>query len=106
MKKPLKVAKDELTLDGVALSLVADKVGTPTYVYSGSTLTDRFQALERALGRRQHLVCYSVKANSTQAVLGRFAELGSGFDIVSAGELYRVLRAGGDVNAADGNEAH
>jgi len=72
--------------------------GTPCYVYSRATLERHWRAFDEAFGAQPHLVCYSVKANSNLAVLGVLAELGSGFDIVSVGELERVLRAGGSAN--------
>jgi len=70
--------------------------GTPLYVYSRATLERHWMAFDQALGDHPHLVCYAVKANSNLAVLALLARLGSGFDIVSGGELARVLRAGGD----------
>ena len=85
-----------LYADGVPLATLAREVGTPTYVYSAATLRRHFKAMDRAFTGRKRLICYSVKANSNLAVLSLFAELGSGFDIVSGGELYRVLEAGGD----------
>jgi diaminopimelate decarboxylase len=75
---------------------LAARHGTPLYVYSAATLTRHWKVLDRSLAGLRRLVCYAVKANSNLAVLGLFARLGSGFDIVSGGELYRVLRAGGD----------
>jgi len=72
--------------------------GTPCYVYSRATIERHWKAFDTALGERPHLVCYAVKANSNLAVLNILAKLGSGFDIVSMGELERVLRAGGDAN--------
>jgi diaminopimelate decarboxylase len=75
---------------------VVSAVGTPTYVYSAARLTQQYQALRQAFGARRARVCYAVKANATQAVLAHFARRGAGFDIVSGGELYRVLQAGGD----------
>ncbi|MCE8035418.1 diaminopimelate decarboxylase [Billgrantia tianxiuensis] len=80
----------------VPLTQVADAVGTPCYVYSKATLTRHFRAYTEALGSHPHLICYAVKANSNLAVLGLLARLGAGFDIVSVGELERVLAAGGD----------
>jgi len=70
--------------------------GTPCYVYSRATLERHWKAFDNAFGKRPHLVCYAVKANSNLAVLNVLAKLGSGFDIVSVGELERVLKAGGD----------
>ncbi|WP_111414851.1 diaminopimelate decarboxylase [Billgrantia lactosivorans] len=80
----------------VPLTQVADAVGTPCYVYSRATLTRHFRAYTEALGSHPHLICYAVKANSNLAVLNLLARLGAGFDIVSLGELERVLAAGGD----------
>lgn len=85
-----------LTLEGVALADIAARFGTPTYVYSRAALTDAYQAYQQALGMRKALVCYAVKANSSLGILSVFAKLGAGFDIVSGGELARVLAAGGD----------
>jgi diaminopimelate decarboxylase len=77
---------------------IVRQYGTPAYVYSRATLERHWRAFDDALAGREHLVCYAVKANSNLAVLQVLAKLGSGFDIVSGGELERVLRAGGDVN--------
>ena len=82
--------------EDVPLPVVADAVGTPCYVYSRATLERHWRVFDRAFGDWPHGVCYAVKANSNLGVLGVFARLGSGFDIVSGGELERVLRAGGD----------
>ena len=86
----------ELCMDGLALSAVAREFGTPCYVYSRAALSSAFAAFDSAFGAHPHLICYSVKANSNLAVLNLFARLGSGFDIVSGGELARVLAAGAD----------
>lgn len=86
----------ELHAEDVALSRVAAEFGTPCYVYSRAAITDTFQRYDRAFGNRPHLICYAAKANSNLAVLNLLARLGSGFDIVSGGELARVLAAGGD----------
>ncbi|MGH8442312.1 MAG: diaminopimelate decarboxylase [Nevskiaceae bacterium] len=91
----------ELHAEDVPLADIARRHGTPVYVYSRATLTRHFHAFDQALaGRpgegRDHLVCYAVKANSSLAVLQVLAKLGAGFDIVSGGELARVLKAGGD----------
>src|SRR5262245_18152449 len=86
----------ELCMEGVALSAVARQFGTPCYVYSRAALSSAFAAFDSAFGAHPHLICYSVKANSNLAVLNLFARLGSGFDIVSGGELTRVLAAGAD----------
>ena len=85
-----------LFAEEVELAAVAAEYGTPCYVYSRATIERHWHAFDRALAGRDHLVCYAVKANSNLAVLNVMARLGSGFDIVSAGELERVLRAGGD----------
>ena len=85
-----------LHAESIPLERLADRHGTPLYVYSTATLTRHWKVLHRSLAGLRHLVCYAVKANSNLGVLSLFARLGSGFDIVSGGELYRVLRAGGD----------
>jgi diaminopimelate decarboxylase len=87
---------DVLYCEDVAISTLAETYGTPLYVYSRATLERHWHAFDTALDGRDHLVCYAVKANSNLAVLNVLARLGSGFDIVSGGELQRVLRAGGD----------
>lgn len=86
----------QLYAEQVALSTLAEKFGTPCYVYSQATLERHWQAFDKALGEHPHLICYAVKANSNLSVLRLLAQLGSGFDIVSGGELERVLRAGGE----------
>ena len=86
----------ELHAEDVPLSAIAARFGTPTYVYSRATLTRHYRAFDEALAGLDHRVCYAVKANSNLAVLDVLARLGAGFDIVSGGELARVLRAGGD----------
>jgi diaminopimelate decarboxylase len=85
-----------LCCDSVQLDLIANEFGTPCYVYSRAALTAAFAEFDSAFAERDHLVCYAVKANSNLAILNLFAGLGSGFDIVSVGELHRVLKAGGD----------
>lgn len=89
-------AGGELHAEQVPLSRIAEQYGTPCYVYSRAALEGAWRAFDSAFAGRDHLVCYAVKANSTLAVLNLFARLGSGFDIVSGGELARVLAAGGD----------
>ena len=86
----------QLQAEAVDLGDIAERFGTPCYVYSRATLERHWQVFDTALGSHPHLICYAVKANSSLAVLQVLARLGSGFDIVSAGELERVLRAGGD----------
>jgi diaminopimelate decarboxylase len=85
-----------LYAEEVPLADIAAAHGTPCYVYSRATIERHWRAFDRALADYDHLVCYAMKANSNLAVLNVMARLGSGFDIVSAGELERVLRAGGD----------
>ena len=85
-----------LFCEGVALETLADRHGTPLYVYSRAAIEEALSAYQTALAGHDHLICYAVKANSNLAVLGLLAELGAGFDIVSIGELERVLAAGGD----------
>ncbi|TAH44416.1 MAG: diaminopimelate decarboxylase [Betaproteobacteria bacterium] len=92
----LRAIDGALMLENVALQEIAARCGTPTYVYSRAALTSAFEAYQRALAGRRALVCYAVKANSNLGVLSVFARLGAGFDIVSGGELARVLAAGGD----------
>ena len=85
-----------LYCEDVDLARVADKSGTPVYVYSAGTILDHYRRLDAALAPLDHLICYAVKANSNRAILKVLADEGAGFDIVSGGELYRVLAAGGD----------
>lgn len=87
---------DDLHLEGVSLKALAQAHGTPLYVYSRQAMLAALAPYQKALAGRPHLVCYAVKANSNLAVLQTFAEAGCGFDIVSGGELARVLAAGGD----------
>ncbi len=85
-----------LFCEKVSVETLAKKFGTPLYVYSQRTLTDHFQKLDQALAPLDHLVCFAMKSNSNLAVLRTIANLGGGFDIVSGGELQRVIAAGGD----------
>lgn len=87
-----------LYAEDCAITDIAREFGTPAYVYSRATIERHWHAFDQAAGTRDHLVCYAVKANSNIAVLNVLARLGSGFDIVSKGELARVLEAGGDAN--------
>ncbi|MET0013730.1 MAG: diaminopimelate decarboxylase [Sedimenticola sp.] len=87
---------DRLHAEEVPLEQIAETYGTPCYVYSRATLERHWRAFDNAFQDHPHLVCYAVKANSNLAVLNLLARLGSGFDIVSVGELERVLAAGGD----------
>ena len=85
-----------LYCEDVDLARVAEELGTPTYVYSAGTILDHYTRLDAALAPLDHLICYAVKANSNRAILNLLVRAGAGFDIVSGGELFRVLAAGGD----------
>lgn len=87
---------NKLFCEGVSIESLVKVHGTPLFVYSQRTLTDHFQKLDTAMSGVDHLVCYAMKSNSNLAVLRTLADLGGGFDIVSAGELQRVIAAGGD----------
>ena len=93
---PFDYRNRELHAEAVPLAQIAERYGTPCYVYSRAALTEAWRAFDAAFSGHDHLVCYAVKANSSLAVLNVLARLGSGFDIVSGGELARVLAAGGD----------
>jgi diaminopimelate decarboxylase len=80
----------------VSLADIAAQIGTPCYVYSAGDILERYRAYDEAFGDQPHQICYAVKANSNVSLLRLLAEAGAGFDIVSGGELYRVLKAGGD----------
>ena len=86
----------KLFAENVALSQIGQRFGTPCFVYSRVALEQAFRRYDQAFGTRPHLICYAMKANSNLAILDLFARLGSGFDIVSGGELARVIAAGGD----------
>lgn len=86
----------QLYCEEVALTSIAKQVGTPAYVYSRRMIADRFKAYDDGLAAIPHTVCYAVKANSNLSVLQLLARAGAGFDVVSGGELFRVLKAGGD----------
>jgi diaminopimelate decarboxylase len=86
----------KLYCEDVDLAQVAREFGTPVYVYSAGTILDHYRRLDSALAPLDHLICYAAKANSAGAILKLLADAGAGFDIVSGGELYRVLAAGGD----------
>lgn len=92
----------QLYVEDVALAEIAERFGTPCYVYSAATIRRHYRVFDDALKESNklnaHLICYAVKANSNLGVLGLLADLGAGFDIVSTGELERVLRAGGDAS--------
>lgn len=85
-----------LHCEGVNLEQVAAEYGTPLYVYSAGTILDHYRRLDAALSEVDHLICYAVKANSNRAILDLLSREGAGFDIVSGGELFRVLAVGGD----------
>ena len=87
---------NKLNCERVSVESLVKKFGTPLYVYSQHTLTDHFQKLDQALAPLDHLICYAMKANSNAAVMRTLANLGGGFDVVSEGELRRVIAAGGD----------
>ena len=88
----------DLHAENVSLSEIANTCGTPTFVYSKAAIVDAYTQFDAAFSRHEHRICYAVKANSNLAVLGLLAALGASFDIVSGGELQRVLRAGGRAN--------
>jgi diaminopimelate decarboxylase len=94
--KPVAYQDRALAMDGVELSVIASKAGTPCYVYSAAAILENFRAYDSAFGDTPHTVCYAVKANGNLALLRLLAQAGAGFDIVSGGELFRVLKAGGD----------
>lgn len=83
-----------LQVEGISVASLAKKHGTPLYIYSQTTLEDHFDRLDKALAPLDHVICFATKSNSNLSVLRTFAKKGSGFDVTSAGELYRVLKAG------------
>lgn len=92
----IDTSRGDARVEGVSLADIASRFGTPCYVYSRAALTAALEGYRQALAGRNALVCYAVKANSNLAILNLFARLGAGFDIVSGGELARVITAGGD----------
>src|ERR1700691_5994544 len=86
----------KLFCEGVAVETLAKTFGTPLYIYSQHTLTDHFQKLDSALAPLDHMICFAMKANSNLAVMRTLAKLGSSFDVVSSGEMQRVIAAVGD----------
>lgn len=90
---------NDVYCEGVPLQEIAARVGTPAYVYSSAAITGAYQKLDQALRQQPHTICYSVKANSNLSILRLLARLGSGFDIVSAGELFRLQRAGAETKS-------
>jgi diaminopimelate decarboxylase len=91
-------SNQDLYCEDVPLADIAAKVGTPAYVYSARAILDNYRAYDEAFGDIPHLVCYAIKANSSLGLLSLLARAGAGFDIVSGGELFRVLEAGGDAS--------
>ncbi len=89
-------SENDFYCEGVPLADIAARAGTPAYVYSSQTVLENFRAYQEGFGDLPHTVCYAVKANGSLALLSLLARAGAGFDIVSGGELYRVLKAGGD----------
>ena len=89
---------EQLYVEDLPVKQLAEEFGTPLYIYSRATLEHHWHAFDSALGKHPHLICYAVKANSNIGILNVMAKLGSGFDIVSQGELERVLAAGGDAS--------
>src|SRR5215831_15428053 len=94
--EPFEYRGDELCCEQVPLARIASEVGTPVYVYSRAELERAYRAFDAALDGIPHRICYAVKACSSLGILGVLVELGAGADIVSAGELYRWQKAGGD----------
>ena len=86
----------QLQCEGIPIQQIAEKVGTPFYLYSYHTLVRHFTVFDEAFKGIPHLVCYSAKANSNLALLRLFVNLGGGVDVVSGGELYRALKGGAD----------
>lgn len=95
-QNPIQRTNGVLNIENISIEQIAKQVGTPCYIYSRNGIRARWQAFDIAFGQQPHLVCYAVKTNSNLAVLQTLAQAGAGFDIVSGGELARVLRAGGD----------
>ncbi len=91
-----RYVRNQLFCERVAVESLVRRFGTPLYVYSQGTLANHFRKLDRAMAGVDHLICFAVKANSNRSVLRTLANLGSGFDIVSDGELHRVIQAGSD----------
>jgi diaminopimelate decarboxylase len=94
--QPFQMKNGELHVENLPLSQIATEFGTPTYVYSKEALTSAFKLFDAGFEGTDHLVCFAVKSNPSLAILNLFAKLGAGFDIVSGGELERVIAAGGD----------
>ncbi len=94
--QPFQMKNGELHVENFPLSKIAAEFGTPTYVYSKEALTSAFRRFDAGFEGTDHLICFAVKSNPSLAILNLFAKLGAGFDIVSGGELERVIAAGGD----------
>ena len=92
----LTYKNNELHIEQSSLEHIAAQYSTPTFIYSKAEISRAYQAYAQALGQHPGMICYAVKANSNLGVLSLLAQMGSGFDIVSIGELERVLKAGGD----------
>ena len=88
--------KDKFFVEDVSIESIIEKFATPTYIYSKKRIVDNFKNLESAFKNVDHLICFAVKANSNLAILNLLAKNGAGFDIVSGGELRRVIAADGD----------
>ncbi len=84
----------QLQVEDVPLRAIADEFGTPTFVYSKAAIVTAYEKYQNAFSRHEHMICYAVKANSNLGILGLLASMGAGFDIVSGGELHRVIEAG------------
>lgn len=95
IENPFQYRDNLLHVEDIPLPDIARKAGTPCYIYSANAILGRFRAYDRAFGPAPHKVCYAVKANHSLAIISLLARAGAGFDIVSGGELYKVLRAGG-----------
>ncbi len=93
---PLQYRKQHLGIGGVAVAVIAEKVGTPFYAYSADDIEARYREFDQAFAATPHRICYAVKANSNLRILKLFKALGSGFDVVSGGEFFRALEAGAD----------
>jgi diaminopimelate decarboxylase len=94
--EPFHFLNNELHIEGISARKVAAEFGTPVYIYSRLAIETAYKSFANAFSNHDHLICYAVKANSNLGVLSLLARLGAGFDIVSGGELERVIRAGGD----------
>ncbi len=93
-----ETVNNQIYCENLSVKEIAEKEGTPLYIYSEKAITDRFKQLDDAFSEIPHLICYSVKCNSNLSVINLLAKKGAGFDIVSGGELFRVLKAGGETS--------